>query len=311
MDFYHVPVLLEPVIKLLNVQAGGTYADCTVGGGGHSEAIIRAFGAKGRLIGLDQDPEAIRAAGRRLEFASDRITLVNTNFESLPSVLRDLNVERVDGVLMDLGVSSHQLNEGERGFSYNQDAPLDMRMDPRRPVSARDLVNEAPREELTRIIREYGEERWASRIAEFIVRARAQAPVETTGQLVDIIKAAIPAGARREGPHPAKRTFQALRIAVNDELAVLKRGLEGAFEVLAPGGRLAAISFHSLEDRIIKQTFHDWTIECRCPPDLPVCVCGGKARGRLIMRKPVTAATAELEENPRSRSAKLRVIEKV
>lgn len=311
MEFRHVPVLLKPVIELLDVRAGGTYVDCTVGGGGHSEAIAKAMGLKGRLIGLDQDPEAIRAAGQRLEFASDRVTLVNTNFENLPAVLQDLGVEGVDGVLMDLGVSSHQLDEGERGFSYNQDAPLDMRMDPRRPSPARDLVNEAPRQELARIIREYGEERWASRIAEFIVRAREKEPVETTGQLVDIIKAAIPAGARREGPHPAKRTFQALRIAVNDELGVLKRGLERAFDALSPGGRLAAISFHSLEDRIVKQAFHDWIIECRCPPGLPVCVCGGKARGRLITRKPVTPTQAELEANPRSRSAKLRVIEKL
>jgi 16S rRNA (cytosine1402-N4)-methyltransferase len=309
--FHHIPVLLQETMEALAVRPGGTYIDCTVGGGGHAAEILRRSSPDGRLIGLDQDENALRAAGDRLAPFGDRVTLVRTNFEHVADVADRLGLGAADGVLMDIGVSSHQFDEGERGFSYHHDAPLDMRMDRTRPLTAAVLVNEWEEEEIARVIREYGEERWASRIAQFIVRARRQRPIETTGQLVEIIKAAIPASARREGGHPARRTFQAIRIAVNDELGALERGLEGALRVLRPGGRLAVITFHSLEDRIVKQTFARWAKPCTCPPDLPVCVCGKAPLAEPVTRKPVRASGAEVKANPRSRSATLRAVVKL
>lgn len=311
MEFHHVPVLLHEVLDGLALREDGTYVDCTLGGAGHSIEILRRLGPRGRLIGLDQDEAALAAAAERLAPFGDQVRLVKTNFERIAQVVDKLQVGPVHGVLMDIGVSSHQLDEAERGFSFHQEAPLDMRMDRSNPVSAAAVVNEWPEEELARIIREYGEERWAKRIAQFIVRARAQGPIRTTTQLVDVIKAAIPAAARREGGHPARRTFQAVRIAVNDELGVLERGLEGALQVLAPGGRLVVITFHSLEDRLVKQTFARWANPCTCPPGAPVCTCGKQPLVRHVTRKPVTASPDELEANPRARSAKLRAVEKL
>lgn len=311
MVFHHVPVLLRETMDALAVRPGGVYIDCTVGGGGHSAEILRLSSPDGRLIGFDQDDNALAAAGERLAPFGGRVRLVRTNFAEIAAVVDRLGIGPVDGVLMDIGVSSHQFDEGERGFSYHHDAPLDMRMDRTSPLSAAVVVNEWPEEEIARVIREYGEERWASRIAQFIARARSERPVETTGQLVEIIKAAIPAAARREGGHPARRTFQAIRIAVNDELGVLQRGLEGALQVLKPGGRLAVITFHSLEDRIVKQTFACWAKPCTCPPDIPVCVCGKRPLAEPVTRKPVKASAEELKDNPRSRSATLRAVAKL
>lgn len=308
MEFHHVPVLLQEVLEGLALKPDGTYVDCTLGGAGHSLEILRRLGPQGRLIGLDQDENALAAAGERLASFGNRVRLVKTNFERIAQVVDELQAGPVDGVLMDIGVSSHQLDEAERGFSFHQEAPLDMRMDRSNPVSAATVVNQWPEEEIARILWEYGEERWSKRIAQFIAKARERAPLQTTTELVDLIKAAIPAAARREGGHPARRSFQAIRIAVNDELGVLERGLEGALSVLAPGGRLAVITFHSLEDRIVKQTFARWVNPCTCPPSAPVCICGKRPVARHITRKPVTARAAELEENPRSRSAKLRVV---
>lgn len=307
MDFHHVPVLLEETLDGLAIDPDGTYVDCTLGGGGHSYEIARRLGPKGRLIGLDQDDNALKAGGERLAPFGDRVTLVKTNFEHIADAITRLGAGPVSGVLMDIGVSSHQLDEAERGFSFHQSAPLDMRMDRENPVSAATVCNEWSDAEIARILWEYGEEKWSKRIAQFIVKAR---PLHTTDDLVDAIKAAIPAGARREGGHPARRSFQAIRIAVNDELGVLERGLEGALQVLKPGGRVAVITFHSLEDRIVKQTFNRWVNPCTCPPGLPVCACGKQPVAVHVTRKPVTANATELEENPRSRSAKLRVVAK-
>lgn len=311
MEFHHVPVLLDETMTALAVKPGGVYVDCTVGGAGHSTEILRRSAPDGFLIGLDQDENALKAAEKRLAPFGERIRLVKSNFEHVAAVIERLGVGPVDGVLMDIGVSSHQLDEGERGFSYHHDAPLDMRMDRTRPFTAATLVNEWPEEEIARILWEYGEERWSRRIAQFIVEARQRKPVTTTGELVEIIKAAIPAPARREGGHPARRSFQAIRIAVNDELGVLERGLEGAMSILKPGGRLAVITFHSLEDRIVKQSFNRWVRPCTCPPEVPVCVCGRKPLAQHVTRKPVTATRSELEQNPRSRSAKLRAVQKL
>ncbi len=308
MEFHHVPVLLQETLDALDIKPDGIYVDCTLGGAGHSAEIAARLGQNGLLIGLDQDENALKAATERLAPFGDRVRTVKTNFEHIAPVIERLGVGPVDGVLMDIGVSSHQLDEGERGFSFHQDAPLDMRMDRDNPVSAATVVNEWSEAELARIMWEYGEERWSKRIAEFIGKARKNAPLRSTGELVDVIKAAIPAAARREGGHPARRTFQAIRIAVNDELGVLERGLEGALTVLKPGGRLAVITFHSLEDRIVKQTFARWANPCTCPPGLPVCACGKKPVAELALRKPVTASKDELEQNPRSRSAKLRAV---
>lgn len=309
--FHHVPVLLAEVLAGLQPRSGGLYLDCTTGGAGHSSAILEASAPAGRLIGLDQDDNALAAARERLAPYGDRVTLVKSNFEHLDTALDNLGISAVDGILMDLGVSSHQLDESQRGFSYHQEAPLDMRMDQSRAFSAYELVNEYDAKELTRIIGEYGEEKFAGRIARAIVETRALASIRTTTELAEIIKNAIPAAARRSGPHPARRTFQALRIAVNDELGVLERGLDAALAKLAPGGRLAVISFHSLEDRIVKQRFVAAAKGCICPPQLPVCVCNHEPDVTLITRHPVTSAESELDENNRARSAKLRVVEKL
>jgi len=309
--FHHVPVLLQETMDVLAVRPGGVYIDCTVGGGGHAAEILRLSSPDGRLIGFDQDEAALGAAGERLAPFGERVQLVRTNFAEIAAVVARLGLGSVDGVLMDIGVSSYQFDEGERGFSYHHDAPLDMRMDRTKPLTAAVVVNEWPEDELARVIREYGEERWARRIAQFIVRARKTGPIETTGQLVEIVKAAIPAAARREGGHPARRTFQAIRIAVNDELGALERGLQGALQVLKPGGRLAVITFHSLEDRIVKRTFARWANPCTCPPDAPVCVCGKRPLAEPVTRRPIRPSAAELAANPRSRSATLRAIVKL
>lgn len=311
MEFEHQPVMLQEVLEGLNLRPGGVYVDCTLGGAGHSEAIVRRSAPGGRLVALDQDPAALAAAGKRLAPYGDRVRLVRANFLELPQVLNQLGLDEVDGVLFDLGVSSYQLDNPARGFSYQHDAPLDMRMNPEQKTTAAELVNSLPAEELARIIKEYGEERWASRIAAFIAEQRKKQPVATTGQLVEIIKRAVPAGARREGPHPAKRTFQALRIEVNRELEILEGALRAAVEALRPGGRICVITFHSLEDRIVKDLFRRLASPCTCPRDFPVCVCGGKKVLMLVAAKPILPSGAEVEANPRARSAKLRLAEKI
>ena len=306
MAFHHVSVLCNETIDNLIGDPKGIYVDCTLGGGGHSHALAERLRPEGLLIGLDQDADAIAAATERLSDTPCRHILMQRNFSELPAVLDELGIEAVDGVMFDLGVSSYQLDTPERGFSYMQDGPLDMRMDRSRGKSAYDVVNSYSQDELFRIIKDYGEERWAKRIASFIVQARKKGPIERTGELVSIIKQAIPAGARKNGPHPAKRTFQAIRIEVNDELGILRGAFEGATGRLKPGGRICVITFHSLEDRITKQTFKLLSTDCICPPDIPVCVCHHKAilkaRGSAIVPSP-----EEIEINPRARSAKLRV----
>ena len=310
MEFHHISVLLNECIDNLNIRPDGIYVDGTMGGGGHSLEIAKRL-TTGRLICIDQDPNAHEAAGKRLAEYKDRITFVRDNFGNIKSILDSLGMEKIDGMLLDIGVSSHQLDEAERGFSYQQDAPLDMRMNPDRPFSAYDVVNGYDEDELDRVIFTYGEERWARRIAQFIVKEREAKPIETTGELVDIIKKAVPKGARKDGPHPAKRTFQAIRIEVNGELEVLQRAIDDVAARLAVGGRLCIITFHSLEDRIVKEAFRKQENPCICPPQFPVCVCGKKPLGRVITRKPILPSKEELEENPRSRSAKLRVLEGV
>ncbi|MBR0139494.1 MAG: 16S rRNA (cytosine(1402)-N(4))-methyltransferase RsmH [Firmicutes bacterium] len=311
MEFSHVPVLYEQVLENLAPKPGAVIVDGTLGGAGHSLGIAERIGESGTLIGIDRDADAIAAAGERLSAAPCRKILVQSNFADIKAVLKDLGIEKIDGALLDLGVSSFQLDNEARGFSYMHDAPLDMRMNADDSLTAEDVVNSYSREDLTRIIRDYGEERWAARIAEFIVRERSKEPITTTYRLVEIIKKAIPASARREGPHPAKRTFQAIRIEVNDELGQLREAVADFTDVLAGGGRLAVISFHSLEDRIVKEYFQKRLNPCTCPPDFPVCVCGKKADIKKVTGKPVTASKEELEMNPRARSAKLRVIEKL
>ncbi len=311
MEFSHVPVLYEQVLKNLAPKPGAVIVDGTLGGAGHSLGIAERIGESGTLIGIDRDADAIAAAGERLKAAPCRKILVQSNFADIKAVLRDLGIEKIDGALLDLGVSSFQLDNEARGFSYMHDAPLDMRMNAGDSLTAEEVVNGYSREDLTRIIRDYGEERWAGRIAEFIVKERSKEPVKTTYRLVEIIKKAIPASARRDGPHPAKRTFQAIRIEVNDELGQLREAVADFTDVLAGGGRLAIISFHSLEDRIVKEYFQKRLNPCTCPPDFPVCVCGKKADIKKVTGKPVTASAEELEMNPRARSAKLRVIEKL
>lgn len=308
MEFHHISVLLNECIDNLNIRPDGIYVDGTMGGGGHSLEIAKRL-TTGRLICIDQDPNAHEAAGKRLAEYKDRITFVRDNFGNIKSILDSLGIEKIDGMLLDIGVSSHQLDEAERGFSYQQDAPLDMRMNPDRPFSAYDVVNGYDEDELDRVIFTYGEERWARRIAQFIVKEREAKPIETTGELVDIIKKAVPKGARKDGPHPAKRTFQAIRIEVNGELEVLQRAIDDVAARLAVGGRLCIITFHSLEDRIVKEAFRKQENPCICPLQFPVCVCGKKPLGRVITRKPILPSKEELEENPRSRSAKLRVLE--
>ena len=310
MNFAHEPVLLQESIEALNLKPNGVYVDCTLGGAGHSLAIL-ATEPTISLIGIDQDPVALERAQHRLQHHKERVTLVHGNFRDIAQILAERGVEKVDGILMDIGVSSPQLDEGERGFSYHYDAPLDMRMNPANPVDARDLVNTLPEHELAQIIFEYGEERWAKRIAQFIVEHRAKEPIETTGQLVQVIKNAVPARARQKGPHPARRTFQALRIAVNDELGALRSALEQSIDLLKVGGRIAVITFHSLEDRIVKEFFNSCLGRCTCPPDLPVCVCNPKTTLKLVNSKPIVPSPAELAKNPRARSAKLRAAERV
>jgi 16S rRNA (cytosine1402-N4)-methyltransferase len=310
MEFKHVSVLLNECLEGLNIKNDGIYVDCTLGGAGHSSHIVKRLDQGGRLIGIDQDKDALKAAGEKLRDFNN-VTFVHNNFTNIEEILDDLNIDGVDGILMDLGVSSYQLDTGERGFSYMQDAPLDMRMNRESKFSAYDIVNSYSLDELTKIIRDFGEEKFARRIAQFIVDRRSAKQIETTLQLVDIIKAAIPAKARREGPHPAKRTFQAIRIEVNKELDILDKAIEGSVSKLKPGGRLAIITFHSLEDRIVKNKFKDLENPCTCPSEFPICVCGKKPKLKIITRKPIEASEEEVEENPRSRSAKLRVAERI
>ena len=307
MEFSHVPVLLSECLEGLNIRPGGIYLDGTAGGGGHSAEIAKRLAA-GRLIALDKDPDAVRAAGERL--AGLPAQVVESDYADIPEVLDRLGIPAVDGILLDLGVSSYQLDTPERGFSYRTDAPLDMRMSQKGP-SAYDLVNSWDVSTMARVFREFGEEKYALPIAKKICRAREKKPVETTGELVELIKAAIPPGARYEGGHPAKRTFQAVRIAVNSELENLSRCLDRAFGRLAPGGRFAVITFHSLEDRMVKQKFAACCRGCVCPPDFPVCVCGHAPEGRLVNKKPIEPTEEEKEQNSRSKSAKLRILEKL
>lgn len=306
----HIPVLLEECIKYLNIKPDGIYVDGTLGMGGHSEEILKRLDT-GRLISIDRDTVAIERAGARLEPWADKLTIVHGNFSSVGKILDELEIPAVDGMLFDLGVSSPQLDEGERGFSYMIEAPLDMRMDESDNIDAWFIVNRWPQEKIYRILRDYGEERHASRIASAIVRERQDKPIETTTELVDIIRSAMPAAALREKQHPAKRSFQAIRIAVNDELTAVSTMMETAPDYLKPGGRLAVISFHSLEDRIVKTGIHARETGCTCPREAPICTCGFKQTLRSVVRKPLTAGGEELEMNPRSRSAKLRVAERV
>ncbi|MDE6589487.1 MAG: 16S rRNA (cytosine(1402)-N(4))-methyltransferase RsmH [Oscillospiraceae bacterium] len=310
MEYTHKPVLLEECLDGLNIRPDGNYVDGTLGRAGHSREIVKRLGT-GRLIAIDRDKAALDAAPVRLEGHMDKVALVRGNFGDLKKILSGLGVARVDGMLFDFGVSSPQLDDGSRGFSYLQDAPLDMRMDQSAPLTARDVVNGWDQEELKRILWQYGEERYSGPIAAAIVRERGQAPIRTTLQLAEIIRSAMPAKARKEKQHPAKRSFQAIRIAVNDELGEVERLLDSALDVLNPGGRLAIISFHSLEDRLVKTAYAGWAKGCTCPPDFPVCVCGKKPKIRLVGKRPIVAGEAELAENPRARSAKLRVAEKL
>lgn len=310
MDFNHTPVLFEECMEGLAIREGGVYADGTLGGGGHAAGIAERIGPKGLLIGIDRDRDALRAAGERLEKYPCRKLLVQRTYAEIRDVLEENEIPGIDGAILDIGVSSFQLDNPDRGFSYMHDAPLDMRMNRDDRFSAYDIVNGYDRDQLAWVIRTYGEEKWASRIADFIINARADGPISTTGELTGLIKAAIPASARRDGPHPAKRTFQALRIEVNGELEQLKTAVDEYCDMLLPGGRLCIITFHSLEDRIVKEAFGRRLNPCTCPKDLPVCICGKKPDVKKVTGKPITASKEELEENPRARSAKLRIIEK-
>ena len=309
-EFHHISVLLEECIENLNIRPDGIYVDGTLGGAGHS-ARIAARLTTGRLIGIDRDPVALKAAGERLKDYEDRVTLVHSNFSQMAQVLAELNIDGVDGILLDLGVSSPQLDDGARGFSYMTDAPLDMRMNNQDSLSAETVVNTWTQEELKRILYTYGEERYAPQIASAICRRREAAPIKTTLELVDVIRSAMPPAALREKQHPAKRSFQAIRIAVNDELGAVEQIMKDAVGLLNPGGRLAIITFHSLEDRIVKNGMADAAKGCTCPPSFPVCICGKKPRVKLISKKPIVSTEEELKENPRARSAKLRVCEKI
>lgn len=310
MEFRHVSVLLNETIEGLNIKKNGIYVDCTLGGAGHSMEIVKRLGDEGRLIGIDQDMAAIKAAGQKLS-GFRNVELVHDNFYNIKSILDSLNIEKVDGIMMDLGVSSYQLDEAERGFSYMKDAPLDMRMNRDSSVSAYNIVNEYDEDRLAKVIKDYGEERFAKRIAGFIVEKREHSPINTTLELVEVIKNAVPAKARREGPHPAKRTFQAIRIEVNQELQILEKAIEDSIEKLKPSGRIAVITFHSLEDRIVKNVFKKEENPCTCPKEFPVCVCGKTPAIKILTKKPIEPADEELTQNPRSRSAKLRIGEKI
>lgn len=310
MDFEHIPVLFNEVMEALDIKPDGIYVDGTVGGGGHSEGICKRLSSEGMLVAVDRDTEALAAAKQRLEDYGCRKEFVHANYSDISEIAAAAG-RKVQGILLDLGVSSYQLDNPERGFSYMHDAPLDMRMDASDRLTAYDIVNGYSREELTRIIKDYGEERWASRIAEFIVRERSGSPINSTVRLTEVIKAAIPAKARRTGPHPAKRTFQAIRIEVNDELGHLREAVEKLPDLLESGGRIAIITFHSLEDRIVKTEFERRLDPCICPKELPVCVCGRVADVKRVTRKPVVPTAEETETNPRARSAKLRVLEKL
>lgn len=311
MEFQHKSVLLQECIDALNIRPDGIYLDGTLGGAGHSSQIARRLTEGGRLIGVDRDRTALAAAKERLAPYADRVTLVHSNFAEIDAILDSLGIPAVDGMLFDLGVSSPQLDDASRGFSYMADAPLDMRMDKDDVLTAGEVVNTWPQGELRRILYDYGEERYAPQIAAAICRAREKAPVETTLELVDIIRSAMPAQALREKQHPAKRSFQVIRIAVNDELGAVSRMMQAAVGRLNPGGRLAVITFHSLEDRIVKSEMQQAARGCTCPPEFPVCVCGKKPLVKLVTRKPIVSGPAELEENPRARSAKLRVAERL
>ena len=310
MEFKHTSVLLEETIENLRVKPDGIYIDGTLGGGGHSYEAASKLGEKGKLIGIDQDEDAIRAAGERLEEFGSKVVIIRDNYCNIKNILQNIGVEKADGIVLDLGVSSYQLDHAERGFSYKQDADLDMRMDNRQSLSAKDIVNTYPEMELYRVIRDYGEEQFAKNIAKHIVLARKETPIATTGRLNEIIKAAIPAKMRQNGGHPSKRTFQALRIECNKELEVLKNSLDDMIQVLNPEGRLCIITFHSLEDRIVKTAFKRNENPCICPPDFPVCTCGRKPQGKVISRKPILPSEQEINENKRSKSAKLRVFER-
>ena len=310
MEFRHKSVLLEESIEALHIRPDGIYVDGTLGGGGHSYEICRRLSDRGRLIGIDQDAAAIAAATKRLEEFKDRVTIVRSNYCDMKKELGKLGITSVDGVILDLGVSSYQLDEAERGFTYREDAPLDMRMDQRQTLSAKEVVNDYSEMELYHIIRDYGEERFAKNIAKHIVSARKEKQLYTTGELIHVIKAAIPAKARATGGHPAKRTFQAIRIEVNRELYVLDHSLGDMIDLLNDKGRICVITFHSLEDRIVKNKFRESENPCTCPKEFPVCICGKKPKGRVITRKPIVPSEEELEENTRSKSSKLRVFER-
>ncbi len=309
MEFNHVPVLLNECIQGLNIKENGIYVDGTLGGGGHSIEIVKRL-KNGKLIGIDQDICAINAAKKRLSDYSDKVIFVNDNFKNVKDIFKDIGIQNADGFIIDIGVSSFQLDEAERGFSYMQDAPLDMRMDTKNTLSAEYVVNNYSLDRLNNIIFEYGEERWAKRIAEFIVKQREIKRIQTTFELVDIIKKAIPKGVRKDGPHPAKRTFQAIRIEVNKELEVLKSAVDDMTELLYSKGRLCVITFHSLEDRIVKNAFKKQENPCTCPIEFPICVCGKKPKANIITKKPIIPSQEEIEFNHRSRSAKLRILEK-
>ena len=311
MEFEHTSVLLLETVDNLNIRPDGIYVDGTLGGGGHASEVCRRLGERGRLIGIDQDEDAIRAAGERLSPYANRVTIVRSNYENMDQVLKELDIQKVDGIMLDLGVSSYQLDTAQRGFSYKEDAPLDMLMDQRNAGTARDIVNTYSEMELYRIIRDYGEDKFAKNIAKHIVQARQSKEIETTGELVEVIKTAIPARVRFAGGHPAKKTFQAIRIELNRELTVLDNSIDRMIELLNPKGRLCIITFHSLEDRIVKNGFRKNENPCTCPPEFPVCVCGKVSRGKILTRKPILPSGQEMEANKRSKSAKLRVFERV
>ncbi|MCI9126457.1 MAG: 16S rRNA (cytosine(1402)-N(4))-methyltransferase RsmH [Eubacterium sp.] len=310
MDFKHVSVLLDETITGLNIKPDGIYVDGTLGGGGHAYEILKKLSSKGRLIGIDQDGEALQAAGERLKEFEDKVTLVRDNYCEIERVLKDLNIEKVDGIVLDIGVSSYQLDNLERGFSYKSDAPLDMRMDTRQVLTAADVVNTYSENELFKIIKDYGEDKFAKNIAKHIVLARKDKPFETTKELSEVIKRAIPMKVQAKGGHPAKKTFQAIRIEVNRELTVLKESIDKMIKHLNPEGRICIITFHSLEDRIVKMKFRENENPCTCPPDFPVCVCGKESKGRVVTRKPIIPSDEEIEVNKRAKSSKLRIFER-